>query len=191
MWKSRPEEKPASPNPPTQPTLNSMGTSLQSPVQAGRSPEPSKSRTEPFHSETAHIGKSVVIKGEVSGSEDLYLDGEVDGNIQLDNHKLVVGPNGRIRADIRAREVVLHGRADGNITGTERVELKRTCVLAGDINTRRIVIEDGAFLKGAVDIAQESKPERPRAAAAAAASAGSGATALTTFSPQPSFLEHG
>jgi cytoskeletal protein CcmA (bactofilin family) len=131
----------------------------------------------------AHIGKSVVIRGELSGSEDLFLDGEVEGSIDLKGHSLTIGANGHIRANVHAQEVVIHGRVDGNIRGTDRVELKKTAVLAGDIFTQRIMIEDGAFFKGAVDIQKaetktEAKPE-PRREAATAAGA--------TFTPSSSF----
>ncbi len=105
-----------------------------------------------YRADVAHIGKSVIIKGELSGSEDLYLDGEVEGNIDLHNHNLVIGPNGRVRANVHAKDVVIHGKVDGNVTGVEKVELKKSAVLNGDINTQRIVIEDGAFFKGAIDI---------------------------------------
>jgi cytoskeletal protein CcmA (bactofilin family) len=116
--------------------------------------------------DVAHIGKSVIIKGELSGSEDLYLDGEVEGNIDLHNHNLVIGPNGRVRANVSAKDVVIHGKVDGNVTGADKVELKKSALLNGDINTQRIVIEDGAFFKGAIDIRKsETKPEPVRAAA--------------------------
>jgi cytoskeletal protein CcmA (bactofilin family) len=123
-----------------------------------------------YRADVAHIGKSVIIKGELSGSEDLYLDGEVEGNIDLRNHNLVIGPNGRVRANVYAKDVVIHGKVDGNITGVDKVELKKSALLNGDINTQRIVIEDGAFFKGAIDIRKgEVKPETARPAAQAAA----------------------
>ena len=131
---------------------------------------------ENFRADVAHIGKSVLVKGELSGSEDLYLDGEVEGSIELRDHSLVVGPHGRVRAHIHARDVVLHGKVDGNIKGTERVELKKSAVLVGDIFTQRIVIEDGAYFKGAIDIQKEGAKTAPKreasvGTAAAAASA--------------------
>ena len=91
--------------------------------------------------EVAHIGKSVVIRGELSGSEDLYLDGEVEGSIELREHHLTIGPHGRVRASVHARDVVVHGQLNGNVHGTERVELKKSAVLTGDVLTKRIVIE--------------------------------------------------
>ena len=130
---------------------------------------------ENYRADVAHIGKSVLIKGELSGSEDLYLDGEVEGNILLKDHSLTIGPNGRVRANIQAKDVVVHGKVDGNVQGTDRVELKRSAVLSGDISTQRIVIEDGAFFKGAIDIKKEGKaePAREKTVAAAASYASS------------------
>lgn len=136
---------------------------------------------EPVRNEIAHIGKSVLVKGELSGSEDLYLDGEVEGSIDLREHSLVIGPHGRVRANIFARDVVVHGKVDGNVSGTERVELKKSAVLMGDIATKRIVIEDGAFFKGAIDIKKEAvKAEAPKAMAAAASYAAPAAAPVST-----------
>ena len=120
--------------------------------------------SEQSRTDVAHIGKSVVVKGELSGSEDLYVDGEVEGSIELHDHNLTVGPNGRIRANVNAKEVVIHGRVDGNITGTDRVELRKSAVLAGDIATQRIVIEDGAYFKGGIDIRKDQTPRREQQA---------------------------
>ena len=136
----------------------------------------------------AHIGKSVIIRGELSGSEDLFLDGEVEGSIELKGHALTIGPNGRIKANVHAQEVVIHGRVDGNIRATDRVELKSSAVLSGDIFTQRIMIEDGAYFKGAVDIQKpeakpEVKPEPKKEAAAAAASTFTPAAPATTAAP--------
>jgi cytoskeletal protein CcmA (bactofilin family) len=108
----------------------------------------------------AHIGKSVVIKGELSGSEDLYLDGEVEGSIELRDHSLTIGPNGHIRANINAKEIIVQGKVEGNITGTDRVELRKSAVQVGDIATQRIVIEDGAYFKGGIDIRKDQTARR-------------------------------
>jgi cytoskeletal protein CcmA (bactofilin family) len=150
---------------------------------------------------TAHIGRSVAIKGELSGSEDLYIDGNVEGNIELPGSNLMVGPNGRVRAGIRARAVIIEGKVDGDIEATERVELRKTAVLMGSIVTQRVSIEDGAYFKGGVDVKrqaatapqqqapaaqprQEVKRESAPAAASAAAPAG-GTVAL----PKPPLAE--
>jgi len=150
-----------------------------------------------YKADVAHIGKSVLVKGELSGSEDLYLDGEVEGSIQLRDHSLIVGPHGRVKANIQARDVVVHGKVDGNIRGTERVELKKSAVLVGDISTQRIIVEDGAFFKGAVDIQKEAaKPDTKREMAMAAAASFSPATSGSSSpapgpgnSSQPSLVE--
>ena len=106
--------------------------------------------------ETAHIGKSVVIKGELSGSEDLYLDGEVEGSIDLKQNSVTIGPNGRVKAKVSAKSVILEGKVDGNVFGSERVEVRGSAVVNGDIVTKRIVIAEGAFFKGSVT--QEGEP---------------------------------
>jgi len=106
--------------------------------------------------EIATIGQSLVVKGELSGSEDLVVDGEVDGSIALQGQSLTVLPNGRVRANIEARNVILHGRVDGDIHASERVELLKSASLTGNISTARILIEDGAFFKGTIDM---QKPE--------------------------------
>jgi len=116
----------------------------------------------PKTGEFAHIGKSVVIKGELSGSEDLYVDGKVDGTIQLQGNNLVIGPNGHVRADVNAKGVVVQGKLEGNIRASERAELQKSAVVVGDIVTQRIAIEDGAYFKGKVDIQKEAaKPSSP------------------------------
>lgn len=128
----------------------------------------------------AHIGKSVMIKGELSGSEDLYLDGEVEGSIELHDHNLTVGPNGRVKANINAKEVIIQGKVDGNILGSDRVELRKSGVLVGDIVTQRIVIEDGAYFKGGIDIRKEKEQ-----GARSNASTSTPVTPVTTHSSSP------
>jgi len=140
-------------------------------------------KTDNFRAEVAHIGKTVLVKGELSGTDDLYLDGEVEGSIELRDHSLVIGPHGKVRAHIHAKDVVVHGKVDGNIKGTERVELKKSAVLSGDIFTQRIIIEDGAFFKGAIDIQKEGAA---KAAPKREASVGTAASASTpSYSAAP------
>jgi cytoskeletal protein CcmA (bactofilin family) len=110
----------------------------------------------PKSGEFAHIGKSVVIKGELSGSEDLYVDGEVEGTIQLQGNNLVIGPNGHVHADVNAKGVIVQGKLEGNIRASDRVELRKSAVIVGDIVTQRIAIEDGAYFKGKVEIQKEA-----------------------------------
>lgn len=105
----------------------------------------------------AHIGKSVCIKGELSGSEDIYIDGQVDGSVQLGGGSLTIGATGRVHANIVAKNVTVGGTLDGNIQASERTEIRKTAVVNGDIQTRRIAIEDGAYFKGRMEILSESK----------------------------------
>ena len=149
----------------------------------------------PKTGEFAHIGKSVVIKGELSGSEDLYVDGTVEGTIQLQGNNLVIGPNGHVHADVNAKGVVVEGRLEGNIRASERAELRKSAVIVGDIATQRIAIEDGAYFKGKVEIqkeaAQPPAPNRPEpqagvksVAASSAGGLGSTVAGSTTVTKQ-------
>jgi cytoskeletal protein CcmA (bactofilin family) len=138
--------------------------------------------SDPNRGETANIGKSVVIKGEVTGSEDLYLDGQVDGSIDIAGNRLTIGPNGRVKANVTAQSVSISGKLDGNVRASDRVDLRNTAVVLGDIATQRISIEDGAYFKGGVDIQREAPKAQPAAkteskpAVSAAPTAASGAT---------------
>jgi len=106
----------------------------------------------PLSADLAQIGKSVVIKGELSGSEDLYVDGHVEGSISLKGNSLTVGPNGQVKASVEARGIVVQGKLEGNVQASDRVDLRKSAVVTGDITTQRISIEEGAYLKGKVDI---------------------------------------
>jgi len=117
----------------------------------------------------AHIGKSVVIKGEISSSEDLYVDGELRGSVQLRDHALTVGPNGKVEANVTAREIVVHGSLNGNVQASEKIEIRKTGSLLGDLQTARIIIEDGAYFKGSIDILKPGqKPAEPAKASTSA-----------------------
>jgi len=102
--------------------------------------------------EQATLGKSLVIKGEVSGSESLYIDGRVDGSITLPGNRVTVGRNGVVSANISAREIVVLGRVRGNLTASDRIDIRAEGSLTGDIVAQRISIEDGAYFKGGIDI---------------------------------------
>ena len=120
----------------------------------------------PVSGELAQLGKSVVIKGELSGSEDLYVDGQVEGSITLKGNNLTVGPNGQVKANVEAKGVVVQGKLEGNIHASDRVELRKAASVTGDVTTQRISIEEGAYLKGKVDIQKvEGKPEAKAAPA--------------------------
>jgi cytoskeletal protein CcmA (bactofilin family) len=139
----------------------------------------------PKTTEFAHIGKSVIIKGELSGSEDLYVDGQVEGSIELSGNRLIIGPHGQVRAKVNAKGVIVQGKLDGNILAGERVELTKSAIVVGDIATQRVAIEEGAYFKGKVDIQREGvKADGARSVAASAAagstSAGSSVMAAKT-----------
>ena len=110
----------------------------------------------PKTGEFAHIGKSVVIKGEFPGAR-TYLDGQVEGNILLKGNNLTVGPNGQVKANVDAKGVIIQGRLEGNLHATDRVELRKSAIVNGDIATQRIAIEEGAYLKGKVDVGKDGK----------------------------------
>jgi cytoskeletal protein CcmA (bactofilin family) len=100
----------------------------------------------------ATIGKSLVIKGEVTGSESLYIDGRVEGSINLSGNRVTVGRNGVVAANINAREIVVLGKVRGNLTASDRVDIRSDGSLTGDVVAARISIEDGAYFKGGIDI---------------------------------------
>jgi cytoskeletal protein CcmA (bactofilin family) len=106
----------------------------------------------------AVIGKSVVIKGEVSGSESLYIEGKIEGMISLPGNRVTVGRSGQVSATVTAREVVVQGRLVGNVDASERLNVGREGSLTGDVIAHRIMVEDGAFFKGKIDIRNASEP---------------------------------
>ena len=99
----------------------------------------------------ASISQGIRIKGEITGSEDLFVDGPIEGKLQLTNGSLTVGPNGTVKADVTAREVVVRGRVEGKILGRDRVQLWSTGHVTGEVQTQRLAIEDGAVLRGKVE----------------------------------------
>ena len=101
------------------------------------------------------VGSTVRIAGQVFCRQDLFVDGEIDGTMELPDHKLTVGPQANVKADIKAQNVVVRGNAEGKLEISERVELRSGCHLVGDIKTARIVIEDGAYFKGTVEVVRE------------------------------------
>jgi len=135
----------------------------------------------PKTAEFAHIEKSVIIKGELSGSEDLYVDGQVEGSIELSGNRLIIGPHGQVRANVNAKGVIVQGKLEGNIRASERAELTKSAVVVGDIATQRVAIEEGAYFKGKVDIQRETakadgaKTDGAKSASTASASAAAGA----------------
>lgn len=107
--------------------------------------------------EPASIGKGLVVRGEITGSDSLVIEGKAEGNIHLDGNRVTVGRNGQASANISAREVVVMGKVRGNITATDRVDIRAEGAVIGDLSAPRISIEDGAFFKGGIDIRKPAK----------------------------------
>ena len=111
--------------------------------------------------EQATIGKGLFIKGEISGSESLFVDGKIEGSINLPGNRVTVGRNGQVAANIIAREVVILGKIRGNVSATDRVDIRAEGALNGDVAAARISIEDGAFFKGGIDIKKPDGKQAP------------------------------
>jgi len=126
----------------------------------------SASSSEPHYEPTrnAVLGKSVIVKGQIYSREDLTIDGEVEGTVELQEHRLTIGPNGKVRASVKARELVVLGTIHGDVETTDKIDIRKEAKLVGDIKTARIVIEDGAYFKGNIDIVRPEAAARPAAA---------------------------
>ena len=149
MWKpNQPGTSPQSPtNEPNRPAAPAAGGGFEPAATRPNAPS-----AQAAASDQATIGKSLVVKGEVTGSESLYIDGKVEGAINLPGNRVTVGRNGQVAANISAREVVVLGKVRGNINASDRVDIRSEGSLTGDVIAQRISIEDGAFFKGGIDI---------------------------------------
>jgi len=142
MWKRddnvKPTPQPPAPAaPPVQPTVVEAPVSRPSP---------------PMERNIVNIGKSVVIKGELSGSEDLIIEGQVEGKIELRDNVLTIGPNGKIKAQVNAKAVIVQGEVTGNVSATEKVDIRDNGSLDGDIASPRVAIAEGAHFRGSIDM---------------------------------------
>ena len=154
MWKRDEAVRPPQPNASPSP----------SPV-----PEASTPRTETarhLERDMVNIGKSVIIKGELTGSEDLTIEGQVEGKIELRQNVLTIGPNGKIKAQVFAKAVVVQGEVHGNIAATERVDIRDNGSVDGDLSAPRVAIADGAHFRGSIDM-QRQGAQQPAAKPAA------------------------
>lgn len=159
MWNKRKEEE----YPPKSTGMPATSAS-QSKENPPMSTAPAISHHSPETRGPAVIGKSVMIKGQIFSREDLTIDGEIDGSVELQEHRLTVGPHGKLQAGVKAREIVVLGTIHGNVEASDKIDIRKDAKLVGDIKTARIVIEDGAYFKGSIDIA---RPEISKPAAAA------------------------
>ncbi len=170
MWK--PTNQPMTPGRPGEPER--PATPASTPTAAVSEPAPAPRPVATTTADQATIGKSLVIKGEVTGSESLYIDGRVEGSINLSGNRVTVGRNGVVSANINAREIVVLGKVRGNLTASDRVDIRSDGSLTGDVVAARISIEDGAFFKGGIDIrkaGQKPNGEEVKAAAETASAA--------------------
>jgi len=152
MWKPN-QPANSTPTPSNEPTRPAApATPAFEPVSTARTVVTTGVSTANAPTEQATIGKSLVVKGEVTGSESLYIDGKVEGAINLPGNRVTVGRNGQVSANISAREVVVLGKVKGNIDASDRVDIRSEGALTGDVIAQRISIEDGAFFKGGIDI---------------------------------------
>jgi len=116
----------------------------------------------------AIIGRSIVLKGELSADEDLVIEGQFEGTVNLQDHCLTVGPNGKVKAEIQARQVVILGSVNGNVNAREKIEVRRSGNVTGDLTSASISIEEGAYFKGSIDILREARQEERSPITAAA-----------------------
>ena len=183
MWNKKREEEPVRPFTPPRP--NPAPIAAPTPVEPQKEITPVSSMpmgkfdSPASSAASASIGKAVKVVGQIYSKEDLYVDGEVEGTVEALEHKLTIGPNGAVRAGVKAREVVALGTIQGNVEAHEKIEIRKEAKLVGDIRTARIIIEDGAYFKGSIDIV---KPE-PKGASAKPAAAPAQAAPTPVASP--------
>ena len=138
----------------------------------------------------AHIGSSVLIKGELSGREDLYLDGEVEGTIELRECNFTVGPNGRVRGNVHVKSVIVQGKINGDISASQRVELRNSAAVTGNIATERILVEEGAIFKGKLETGEKARSAQASNANVTVKAQSPGTTpGALSSSAQTSFLD--
>jgi cytoskeletal protein CcmA (bactofilin family) len=135
--------------------------------------------------DNVNIGKSVVIKGELSGSEDLTIEGNVEGKIELRDNTLTIGPNGKIRAEVFAKQVIVLGEVTGNVTASEKVDIRDNGSVDGDVTAPRVAIAEGAHFRGAIDMQQRPSTKVPATAMATAKPTSAAASPASSASPTP------
>src|SRR5437899_9170017 len=158
MGKREEPPRPTSvPTSPAQAPFLSVHTPSHSSMSSGGFDQTQKEQG-PMNEELASIGKSIVINGELSGSEDLTIEGRVDGKIELRDHVLTVGSNGRIKAQVSAKAIVVLGQVTGNLNATEKVDIKESGSVEGDSVAPRVAIADGSHFRGSIDMQKKDQP---------------------------------
>jgi cytoskeletal protein CcmA (bactofilin family) len=165
MWSKRKEEeqplraeRPA--NVPTTPAVEPQRRETNIMSSPTRTFEPESVSSVPRPGSAA-LGKNVTVKGQIFAREDLTIDGEVEGTVECHEHRLTIGPNARVQAGLKAREIIIQGSIQGNVDATDKIDIKKEAKLVGDIKTSRIVIEDGAYFKGSIDISKPAAKPQP------------------------------
>jgi cytoskeletal protein CcmA (bactofilin family) len=158
MWNTN---KPEAPSQPQAPSASSHTPETRA-VSAAAPPAPAPSASTfrpgaPVARDLATLGASLTIKGQIIGEEDLQIDGKIEGPITLNGHRLTVGRSANLNSEINAREVIVYGKALGNLHAKDRVEIKKDGEVMGDITTTRISIEDGAYFKGRIEIERKQR----------------------------------
>jgi len=172
MWKRDEAVRPASGQPAAPPAPTPTGA-----------PVARAEASQKMERDNVNIGKSVVIKGELNGSEDLTIEGQVEGTIQLRDHVLTIGANGRIKAQVFAKSVIVLGEVTGNVTASEKVDIRDNGSVDGDIVSPRVAIAEGAHFRGSVDM-QRKTGAQPAAKPAAATPAAAPAASTPAMQPQ-------
>ena len=172
----KPNSEPEKSTPMTTPSTSTVNTSSTltsepTPVSAARNAIMNSN-------EQATIGKSLIIKGEVTGSEALYIDGRVEGSINLAGNRVTIGRNGVVSANVVAREIVIIGKVRGNLNASDRVDIRNEGSLTGDVIAQRISIEDGAFFKGGIDIQKPNSQQKVNGKSDSPSVTGSAATGI-------------
>ena len=180
MWKRDEAVKPTSQPIPPAPVASNAQPSAPVALQA----EPRR-----IERDLVNIGKSVVIKGELSGSEDLTIEGHVEGKIELKDHLLTIGPNGRIKAQIFAKTVIVLGEVSGNVSASEKVEIRDGGSVDGDIVSPRVAIAEGAHFRGSVDMQKKGGAISASASTSASATTSASSSASVKPAPQPTVAQ--
>ena len=154
MWKRDEAVKPTAPATPA--------PAAPAQTQASAPAQPEARRQQMMERDVVNIGKSVVIKGELNGSEDLTVEGHVEGKIELRDHVLTIGPNGKIKAQVFAKAVIVLGEVNGNVTATEKVDIRDGGSVDGDIVSPRVAIAEGAHFRGSVDMQRKGGQSQPQ-----------------------------
>src|SRR5271170_2064787 len=179
MWGDKKPDAPARTPLPQQPRTNATSGSTSFSGEA-RTMAPMDSSYPASSGGTARLGASLHVKGEITGNEDLAIDGSVEGLVQLEDRKLTIGATAKVTADVIAREVVVYGNVKGNLRARDRIEIKKDGSVVGDLTTARIMIEDGAYFKGSIEIDKAGDAAGEDSSKASFTRANRGAAATTT-----------